>query len=193
MAEFYSARGWEIPPLPWTNCSPSAQTRHNTPITLCQQGYCNPMISRRYSYPAQRCASAVPLNLLNSLGKQANGTETQNNKGVRCARARVACAHVCAYARGRTRARARRGVFSGGKGRNVNPYLSILLKDNNNKAFYPAQLWHTWHNPPSKVLILNNSPGTPLAHRLYVFVPERLFFGQLSLRTRGDPVRHLDP
>ena len=22
MAEFYSARGWEIPPLPWTNLSP---------------------------------------------------------------------------------------------------------------------------------------------------------------------------
>ena len=22
MAEFYSARGWEIPPFPWTNLSP---------------------------------------------------------------------------------------------------------------------------------------------------------------------------
>ena len=22
MAEFYAARGWEIPPLPWTNLSP---------------------------------------------------------------------------------------------------------------------------------------------------------------------------
>ena len=30
MAEFYSARGWEIPPLPWTNLSPpfSATLHH---------------------------------------------------------------------------------------------------------------------------------------------------------------------
>ena len=27
MAEFYSARGWEIPPLPWTNLSP--------PFSMC--------------------------------------------------------------------------------------------------------------------------------------------------------------
>ena len=26
MAEFYSARGWEIPPLPWTNLSPPFST-----------------------------------------------------------------------------------------------------------------------------------------------------------------------
>ena len=25
MAEFYSARGWEIPPLPWTNCHRRSQ------------------------------------------------------------------------------------------------------------------------------------------------------------------------
>ena len=27
MAEFYSARGWEIPPLPWTNLSPPFSPR----------------------------------------------------------------------------------------------------------------------------------------------------------------------
>ena len=27
MAEFYSARGWEIPPLPWTNLSPPFSAR----------------------------------------------------------------------------------------------------------------------------------------------------------------------
>ena len=27
MAEFYSARGWEIPPLPWTNLSPPFSQR----------------------------------------------------------------------------------------------------------------------------------------------------------------------
>ena len=27
MAEFYSARGWEIPPLPWTNLSPPFSVR----------------------------------------------------------------------------------------------------------------------------------------------------------------------
>ena len=27
MAEFYSARGWEIPPLPWTNLSPPFSDR----------------------------------------------------------------------------------------------------------------------------------------------------------------------
>ena len=27
MAEFYSARGWEIPPLPWTNLSPPFSER----------------------------------------------------------------------------------------------------------------------------------------------------------------------
>ena len=27
MAEFYSARGWEIPPLPWTNLSPPFSIR----------------------------------------------------------------------------------------------------------------------------------------------------------------------
>ena len=28
MAEFYSARGWEIPPLPWTNLSPPFSIPH---------------------------------------------------------------------------------------------------------------------------------------------------------------------
>ena len=30
MAEFYSARGWEIPPLPWTNLSPPFSHRRHS-------------------------------------------------------------------------------------------------------------------------------------------------------------------
>ncbi len=30
MAEFYSARGWEIPPLPWTNLSPPFSISHRS-------------------------------------------------------------------------------------------------------------------------------------------------------------------
>ncbi len=33
MAEFYSARGWEIPPLPWTNLSPPFSRSH-TPLNV---------------------------------------------------------------------------------------------------------------------------------------------------------------
>ena len=33
MAEFYSARGWEIPPLPWTNLSPPFSGTYGAGIT----------------------------------------------------------------------------------------------------------------------------------------------------------------
>ena len=32
MAEFYSARGWEIPPLPWTNLSPPFSDIQDTQV-----------------------------------------------------------------------------------------------------------------------------------------------------------------
>ena len=45
MAEFYSARGWEIPPLPWTNLSPpfssgrgGAKMRHLCPLVGYSEG-----------------------------------------------------------------------------------------------------------------------------------------------------------
>ena len=36
MAEFYSARGWEIPPLPWTNLSPPFSHNIRDSGTLAQ-------------------------------------------------------------------------------------------------------------------------------------------------------------
>ena len=65
-----------------------AHSRHNPLNTLCQHGYYNPMISRRYSEPAQRCARLVPDNPLNHKGKVANGTETSKQRWVGCARVR---------------------------------------------------------------------------------------------------------
>ena len=38
MAEFYSARGWEIPPLPWTNLSPpfsGAESGSSRDVSVC--------------------------------------------------------------------------------------------------------------------------------------------------------------
>ena len=37
MAEFYSARGWEIPPLPWTNLSPPFSTLRDLARWLYRQ------------------------------------------------------------------------------------------------------------------------------------------------------------
>ena len=37
MAEFYSARGWEIPPLPWTNLSPPFSNAINWTRLSCRK------------------------------------------------------------------------------------------------------------------------------------------------------------
>ena len=56
MAEFYSARGWEIPPLPWTNLSPPFSTgiedvrlhdlRHTFASQAAMQGIPLPVVAR---------------------------------------------------------------------------------------------------------------------------------------------------
>ena len=38
MAEFYSARSWEIPPLPWTNLSPPFSHRVAAELAECSAG-----------------------------------------------------------------------------------------------------------------------------------------------------------
>ena len=67
MAEIYSARGWEIPPLPWTNLSPPFSGIENVPQRLYRDGHPNDALRSPRLLFGQTCGYPLTYELKNDV------------------------------------------------------------------------------------------------------------------------------